>query len=350
MITHRPNAFFLAALLAGSLFSQGAADTERTLSTEGIRFKLPSGWQWQSEIASNIAIKKDVKAKDQTHTITAEMVFQAEAFLEDSIANIEKKVEASKGDLRDLKKTRGQKFNGNNAVLVTFTRVRGEKQDQFEDERNYLFRRNNALYTWTERFHRSVASEANSSFNAARQAIVFTQKDMAKENAVRTWPDAGVKYNLPPDFDLNGKPGELEPGKQSILIHAVSAVTIKGDDFLVNVVLLAAKGDRSMDDLVKQRKDLIRDDFEDVKDLQVIEGESLRGEKTMGVTFVGVRIPEAKPDQPNAPKRKGNPARWSFWFVRHKGHIIEWREIVPPTPSPAVDAVIKKARDAITFL
>lgn len=353
MNTFRPSALFLAALLTGSLLGQAGDNTQRTLTTEGVSFKLPSGWQWQGEVATNIAIKKDIKVKDQTYTITAELIFQAEAFLEDSIAGIEKKVAASKGDLKDLKTNRKEKFAGNPATLVSLTRVRGEKKDLFEDERNYLFRRNNALYTWTERNDRVVAGDASSAFSAARSAVVFTQKDLAKSNAVRTWPDAGIKYTMPPDLELSGKPGELVKGQYSNLIHAVTAVTVKNEDFLVNVFLTVAKDDKSFDDLAKSAKERIRDQFEDIQDLQSKEGETFKGEKAVVVTFTGVQMPKERaeaPKDPNAPKQKGRPARESWWFLKHKGHVIEWREVTPTAPSPAVDAIIKKARDGLSWL
>src|SRR5437870_256647 len=117
----RPSALFLAALLTGSLLGQAGDNTQRTLTTEGVSFKLPAGWAWQGEVASNIAIKKEIKVKDQTYTITAELIYQAEGFMEDTIAGIEKKVAVSKGDLRDLKTTRGEKFAGNAATLVSLT-------------------------------------------------------------------------------------------------------------------------------------------------------------------------------------------------------------------------------------
>src|SRR5262245_32135398 len=138
MTLSRTSAFFLGLVLAGSAFGQAPANTERTLTTEGVKFKLPTGWEWQSEIASNIALKQDIKVKDATYTITADLVYNAQGFLEDTISDIEKKVKASKGDLKDLKVTRGEKFSGNPATMVTYARVRGEKQNVFEDERQYL--------------------------------------------------------------------------------------------------------------------------------------------------------------------------------------------------------------------
>jgi hypothetical protein len=180
---------------------------------------------------------------------------------------------------------------------------------------------------------------------------VFTQKDIAKANAVKAWPAAGIKYTLPPDLELSGKPGELETGRYSALIHAVSAVTVKGEDFLVNFFVIAAKEDKTLDDLAKGAKEQIRDQFSDVKDLQAKDGETFRGEKAIVVTFTGVQIPHEKGEKPdpNAPKPKGRPAKEAWWYIRHKGHVIHIREVTPVAPSPAVDAIIKKARDALTF-
>src|SRR4029078_7765303 len=159
---------------------------------------------------------KDIKVKEQTYPITAEMVYNTNGFVEDTIAGIEKNAAASKGGLQDFKVTRGETFGTTPATLVTLTRVRGEKNDQFEDERDYLFRRNGALYQWTEKFDRTIAGAASSALSAARSAVTFTQKDESRQP--KTWPDSGVKYTLPADFEY--------AKAEDSLIHVMTVVPV----------------------------------------------------------------------------------------------------------------------------
>lgn len=337
----RSTALFLASLLTGSLLGQGTDNTLRTLTTEGVSFRLPAGWEWQGEIASNIAIKKDIKVKDQTYTITADLTFQAEAFLEDTIAGIEKKVAASKGDLRDLKTTRTAKFVTNPAVIVSLTRVRGEKQDQFEDERNVLFRRNNALYIWTERNDRVVSSQASGAFSAARSAVTFTQKDVSK--IPKTWPDAGVKYNLPADFEYD-KTSDLPTGADGKEIMAVeTVVTVKGEPWRVSCSLGAQKWAGTLDDVEKQLKDLLTKNFKDVKDFQLLEKQDLHGEKAIAATFTGVYVPDhPAPEQPRT--------RHRMFYCKRKGYLLNWHEGTSEASNPALEAALKKGREGLTWL
>jgi hypothetical protein len=333
---------FLALGLAGSLLAQAADNTVRTLSQEGVTFKLPAGWDWQSEIASNIALKKEIKLKDRTFTITADLVFSAEGFLEDTITGIEKKVASSKGDLKDLKVTRGEKFAGTTAVLVAFTRVRGEKQDEFEDERQWLFRRNNALYSWTEKADRAVASQASSAFSAARSAIKFTGKDASK--APRTWEDQAIKYNLPPDWEYDKVTPTTDPKLISPIMVVETAVTLKGQGWRVSAQLFAFKGNKTLDDLEKSAKEEVTRDFSDVQDFTVVDKQTFNGEKSFMTSFVGRPVPKQQPapEQPKLLRRD--------YFMKRKGYIIRWIETGPEGTNPAVEASLKKAREGLSWL
>jgi hypothetical protein len=344
MTTTKAVAFFLTAVVSGSLVAQSADPNLRTLSTEGITFKKPVAWDWQSEIAANIALKKDITVKDRTYTITAEMVFSAEGFVEETIAGIEKKVKASKGDLRDLKKTRGEKFAGASATLVSYTRVRGEKQDEFEDERQYLFRRNGSLYTWTERAHRNVASQAGLAFSAARSAITWTTKDTAREPKV--WADAGVKFVLPADYEFEKVNLTLPKGNENeLLLHIGTLISGKTEQFYVQCVLTAQKSPNSLDDVEKQGKTIFEKNFEDIQDFQIIDKQQLRGEKALLMSFTGIPTGAKDDGDQKRPRQKNH-----FWWIKRKGYVMTWRELIPLTPSPALDAALKKGRDGITWL
>src|SRR6478752_487973 len=95
MTISRVSALLLGFFVAGSLFGQDKS--VRTLTTAGMSFKLPGGWDWHSDIASN-----------------------ATGFLEDTLSDLQKKVAASKGDLKDLKIVRGEKFGVNTATMATY--------------------------------------------------------------------------------------------------------------------------------------------------------------------------------------------------------------------------------------
>jgi hypothetical protein len=335
-------ALFLVAVLAGSLDAQAADNTQRTLTTEQVSFKLPAGWEWQSEIASNIAIKKDIKVKDETIQITADLVYQSEGFVEDTIKGIEKKVAISKGDLKDFKVTRGEKFAAAPATLVTYTRVRGEKAENSEDERQYLLRRNGALYTWTERARRSIAGQAQSAFAQARGALSFTTKDTAREPKV--FADAGMKYVLPADFEYE-KVGELPKGADgTTVIHVGTVVTVKGETWYVQCMLGAQKSTNALDDVEKQGKTIFEKNYEDMKDFKIVEKQTLRGEKALLMTFTGIQIGK-DPNQPKGPNR-----RWQVWWFKRKGYIFNWQEAIPIEANPAVDAALKKGRDGLSWL
>jgi hypothetical protein len=337
MTFSRPRAFFLALAFAGSLLGQAARNNERTLTTEGVAFKLPAGWEWQSEIASNIAIKKELKARDQVYTITADLVYSAEGFLEDTIAGIEKKVAASKGDLRDLKVNRGERFAASPAVLVSFSRVRGEKGEDIEDERQYLLRRSGALYVWTERANRAVSTAASSAFSAARNAVTFTGKDKGPKTA---WPEAGVKFTPPPDFDIK-KVAELPKVDDAIIMTALTTVTIKGQTRVIAGSLRARNSPALTLDRVEAQAKEIYTGFEDTKDFEV-EKTSFRGEKAVMLTFTAA--PKAKHEGQKPPR-----IRFRAFVVKKKPYVIYWEEETPEAADPAIDAALKKARDGVTF-
>lgn len=341
MIIHRPSALFLAALLAGSSFSQAAGNTERTLTTEGVTFKLPAGWQWQSEIASNIAIKKDLKVKDQTVTITADLVYNASGFLEDSISDIEKKVAASKGDLKDLKVVRGEKFANNPATLVTYSRVRGEAVDDWDDERQFLFRRNNALYVWTERNKRSAHSQASLAFGAARAAVVLLGKDLSR--APKTFKEEGFKYNLPPDWEFDVPKKSDQPNTIGPLMILETAATVKGTAWRVAVQLFASKDKRGLDEIQATAKEDASHNFGDLKDYTLLEKQDFRGEKAFIAEFTGT------PD-PKRPANEQRRVRVRWVYMKHKGFRFSWLETMPENPTPVIEAALKKARDGLTWL
>jgi len=340
MTLSRTSAFFLGLVFAGSVFGQ-AANTERTLTTEGVKFKLPAGWEWQSEIASNIALKQDIKVKEQTYTITADLVYNTNGFLEDTISDIEKKVKASKGDLRDLKVTRGEKFVGNPATMVTYARVRGEKQNEFEDERQYLFRRNNALYVWTERNHRAVQSQASLAFSAARSALVFIGKDLSRVPKIFT--EEGFKYTLPSDWEFDVPKKSDKPNTVGPIMIVETAVTVKGQGFRLSAVIFALKDTRSPEERVKVTKDDMLKQFEEVKDYKVEEKQPFVGEKAAIVSFTGKPNPEGPHEpQPRIKRRE--------FVMKRKGYIIIWSETMPEETTPVIEAMFKKARDGMSWL
>jgi hypothetical protein len=332
--------FSLVCLTAGSLAAQASDNTTRNLSTEKVAFKLPPGWEWQSEIAANIAIKKDVKIKDRTLTVTAEMIFAAEGFLEDSIKDIEKKVAASKGDLKDLKIKRGEKFAGNSAVLVSFTRVRGDDPNEFEDERQWLMRRNNALYTWTERAQRMAQSQASGAFSAARSAVAFTEKDLTR--VPRTFDEPGIRYTVPVDWEFENVKPVKDPKMVGPVMIIESHVTIKGEPWRINCVLFAYKDQRTLSDFQKKVKEEVTEKFVEIEGYEENDKDVFNGEKALSTTFTGRYVPdEQAPKQPTTRRRE--------FTMRRKGHLIRWIEQTPATPSPAVDAALKKARAGLSW-
>jgi hypothetical protein len=335
-------AFFLAVLVAGSAFGQAAANPVRNLTTEAVNFKLPAGWEWQSEIASNIAVKKDIKIKDQSYPITAELVYNSNGFLEDSISDIEKKVAASKGDLKDLKVVRGEKFAGTNATMVTYARVRGEKQSEWEDERQYLFRRNNALYIWTERNSRAIQSQASSAFGAARSALSFVGKDLSR--VPKTFTEEGIKYNLPPDWEYDTPQKSDKPNTVSPIMIVETAVTVKGVGWRVGAAMFAYKDTRTLDDMEKGAKENMTKQFEEVKDFKIEDKQTFNGEKAILVTFTGkpIRENDNPAERPRLKRRE--------YVMKRKGYIILWMETTPEETNPAVEATLKKARDGLTWL
>jgi hypothetical protein len=342
MTSSRATALFLVAALSGSVAAQAADPNTRTLTTEGISFKKPAGWEWQSDIASNIALKKELKVKDQAYTITAEMVFAAEGFVEDTISGIEKKVSASKGDLKDFKVTRGEKFAGAPAALVSFARVRGEKGEEVEDERQYLFRRNGSLYTWTERAHRAVAGAASTAFSAARSAVTWTTKDTAREPKV--WSDVGIKFVLPADFEYEKLNLDVPKSSETTtLLHIGTTVTVKGETFYVQCVLAVSRSTNTLDDVERQGKDIFKS-LEDIQDYKADSKQSLKGEKALLMTLSGA--------QPGANRGGGKPSRIrrAVYWVKRKGYLIQWEEVLPAAGNPALDAALKKARDGLSWL
>jgi hypothetical protein len=341
MIVHRPTALFLAAALAGSLFAQAAADpNQRTLTQEGVSFKLPAGWQWQSDIASNIAIKQDIKVKDQTYTITAEMVYNAHGFLEDTISDIEKKVATSKGDLKDLKITRGEKFAGSNAAVVTFTRVRGEKHDQFEDERDYLVRRNNALVTWTELAPRIVQSTASTAFATARAGVTFTGKDLSR--VPKSFTEQGIKYNLPPDWEYDTPKKSEEKDTIGPIMIIDTATTVKGQSWRVSVQLFANKDKRTLKEMQAGAKEDAARNFGDIQDLTIKEKQVFNGEEAFVADFTGT------PD-PKRPAAEQPRVRVHWVFMKRKGFRLSWLETGPAQSTPQIEAALKKAREGLTW-
>jgi hypothetical protein len=332
---------FLACLLAGSLAAQGSDVATRTLSTEKLAFKLPAGWQWQSEIAANIAIKKDIAVKDRTFTITAEMVFAAEGFLEDTLTGIQNKVAGSKGDFTDLKIKRGEKFAGNPAVLVSYTRVRGDNPNDHEEERQWLLRRNNALYTWTERAARAVQSQAGTAFAAARSAVTFTEKDLSR--LPKTFQEEGIRYNIPNDWEYDPVKKGDDPKFRYPIMRVETNVAIKGDTVRVYASLFADKDERTLSDYEKQARDIVTKNWDEVQNFELNEKETFQGEKAFSTTFVGRPVPDQPaPRQPQLRRRD--------FFMKRKGHLIHWIEITPPEGSAAVDAALKKARGGISWL
>jgi hypothetical protein len=339
MTISRVSALLLGCIVAGSLVAQDKS--VRTLTTEAVTFKLPAGWEWQSEIASNIAIKKDIKVKDQTYTITADLVFNATGFLEDTLSDLQKKVAASKGDLKDLKILRGEKFGVNPATLATYTRVRGEKQNEFEDERQYLFRRNGSLYVWTERAHRAVQSAAGPAFSSARSAISFLGKDLSR--VPKQFQDEGIKYNLPPDWEYDAVAPSKDPKLINPILRVETAVTLKGKGWRVGAAMFAFKDTRSLDDLQKAAKEEVTRQWEDVKDYALVDKQTFSGEKTFVTSFSGKQVPDGPhAEQPRLKRRD--------YFMKRKGYTIRWVETIPEESGPEVEAALKKARDGLGWL
>ena len=69
----------------------------------------------------------------------------------------------------------------------------------------------------------------------------------------------------------------------------------------------------------------------------------INGEKAFITTFTGKQVREnASPDQPRLRRRD--------YVMKRKGYLIRWIETTPEETNPAVEAVLKKAREALTWI
>ncbi len=320
--------------------AQSAAKDTRTLTTEGVTFKLPSGWTWQADAASNIAIKKEVRVGDETYTVTGELLYEAEAYLEQTITGLEQKVKESKGDLRDLKVDRSQKFGDNPAVLVSFTRVRGEDGKNISEERQWLFRRQNALYRWVEEYNRLVASTALGALASARSGVTFKGQDVARKDTARNYPEAGVKFTLPADFEWVGesKPLPTDDKSNALLFVARTVVTVKAGQSYVFCQLAAQKYPGTLDQVIEGNKQHFTEGFSEVKDFVIETKQTFKDEKAAMVRFSGLG------------EKSKERTTISRWFMKHKGWLLTWIEQSPPQTSPSMEAALKKARSGLSWM
>ena len=268
-----------------------------------------------------------------------DLVFNATGFLEDTLADLQKKVAASKGDLKDLKIDPGREVRGRiQPRWSTYTRVRGEKQNEFEDERQYLFRRNGALYVWTERANRAVQSAAGPAFSSARSAITLLGKDLSR--VPKTFPDEGIKYNLPPDWEYDVPKKSDKPNSVGPIMILETAATVKGQSWRVGVQLFAGKDNRTLEEMQAAAKEDAARNFGDVKDVDIKEKQSFNGEKSFFLEFTAVGDPNRPPE--------GQPRMRVRWvYAKRKGFRISWLETGPAETTPAIEAALKKARDGL---
>jgi hypothetical protein len=225
--------------------------------------------------------------------------------------------------------------------MVTYSRVRGDKQNEFEDERQYLFRRNNALYVWTERNNRAVQSQANLAFGSARSAVTLLGKDLSR--VPKTFTEEGFKYNIPNDWEYDTPKKSDKPNTVSPILIVETAATVKGQGWRVGVQLFAVKDTRTLDEMQTTAKEDAARNFGDMKDYTLKEKETFAGEKSFSVEFTGT------PD-PNRPANEQPRVRVRWVYMKRKGYRFSWLETMPAETTPAIDAMLKKARGGFSWL
>jgi hypothetical protein len=335
---------------AGDLSAQAKDPTVRAFEDKGVYFKLPSGWQWASD-TDRIQIKQTFKVKDEEIEITGDMVFETKKFADAQKKDIQKKVEESKGTLKDLKFSKS-KLGVQKCHLATFTRTRGEGPDQrLFEERIFFFKRGDGCFTWTEQNSKKVSSQASGAFDAARKAFTYKNTAETSISDVREIAPIKASYKLPEDFEwgdrADAKKGEA-PSADEPVIRLVTEVDVKDNSLRCQFAMRIQEIEQGKKaDLSTIYPQMVEADpakafvepLHDVSDYKVDKKGDLAGEKCVFRTWVGAF-------EKNGPKNVFN----QMIFVR-KNHLVFWTEIVPwsKTKAPEVEAAVKAARGGFTF-
>jgi hypothetical protein len=215
----------LAALPANA---QGGAG-ERKVEDKGVYFSLPNGWDWDGE---GIAIRRSFKWKDSQYDATAALVYETKKFADDQIRDIEAKVEASRGSLKNLKIRKRYKIGSHKCAIATYDRTRGEGEDaEHFEERVLIFRRGDGCFTWTEAFNKKISSQASSALESTRKNFKFVDTPETTIPKLREFDSIKASYKIPEDFEwtdrADAKSGE-EKDPNAPVARVYTDVDVKG--------------------------------------------------------------------------------------------------------------------------